>query len=140
MGTELETTSGRTMKFTPERLEQIKNLVERGMPREEIAETIGVTLGSLQVTCSRYGISLRRPKIPGLPRCDVGGAKQMNRNGNMQNRTVSICLRYKDREVEMPLDRDTIGQLALEAEFCHKTIGEMMATLIAEALEAREKK
>ena len=41
MGIELETTSGRTMKFTPERLEQIKNLVERGMPREEIAETIG---------------------------------------------------------------------------------------------------
>ena len=140
MGTELETTSGRIMKFTPERLEQIKNLVERGMCREEIAETIGVTLGSLQVTCSRHGISLRRPKIPGLPQCNVGGAKQMNRNGNMQNRTVSICLRYKEREVEIPLDRDTIGQLALEAEFCHKTMGEMMATLIAEALEAREKK
>ena len=140
MGTELETTSGRTMKFTPERLEQIKNLVERGMCRKEIAETIGVTLGSLQVTCSRYGISLRRPRIPGLPRYNVGGAKQMNRNGNMQNRTVSICIRYKEREVEIPLDRDTIGQLALEAEFCSKTMGEMIATLIAEALEARDKK
>jgi hypothetical protein len=35
--------------------------VERGKSREEIAELIGVTVGSLQVTCSRLGIRLRRP-------------------------------------------------------------------------------
>ena len=51
---------GRQIKFTPERLQQIRNLVERGKSREEIAELIGVTVGSLQVTCSRLGISLRR--------------------------------------------------------------------------------
>jgi hypothetical protein len=51
---------GRPIKFTPERIQQIKNLVERGKSREEIAELIGVTVGSLQVTCSRLGISLRR--------------------------------------------------------------------------------
>ena len=54
-------TRGRRIKFTAERLEQIRNLVERGKSREEIAELIGVTVGSLQVTCSRLGISLRRP-------------------------------------------------------------------------------
>ena len=64
----------------------------------------------------------------------------MNRNGNMQNRTVSLCLRYKDREVEIPLDQTAIGQLALEAQFCDKTMGEMIATLIAEALEARDRR
>src|SRR5262249_21031673 len=53
-------THGRPIKFTPERLEQIRNLVERGKSREEIAELIGVTVGALQVTCSRLGISLRR--------------------------------------------------------------------------------
>ena len=53
-------TSGRRIKFTPERVQQIRNLVERGKSREEIAELIGVTVGSLQVTCSRLGISLRR--------------------------------------------------------------------------------
>jgi len=52
---------GRQLKFTPERIQQIRNLVERGKSREEIAELIGVTVGSLQVTCSRLGISLRRP-------------------------------------------------------------------------------
>src|SRR5262249_18462578 len=53
-------TRGRQIKFTPERLQQIRDLVERGKSREEIAELIGVTVGSLQVTCSRLGISLRR--------------------------------------------------------------------------------
>ena len=53
-------TRGRRIKFTPERLQQIRNLVERGKSREEIAELIGVTVGSLQVTCSRLGLSLRR--------------------------------------------------------------------------------
>src|SRR6516225_12481443 len=67
---------GRPIKFTPERLQQIKNLVERGISREQIAETIGVTLGSLQVTCSRLGVSLRRPPFntgTGLLRRDEPG-------------------------------------------------------------------
>ena len=54
-------TRGRQIKFTPERIQQIKNLVERGKSRGEIADLVGVTVGSLQVTCSRLGISLRRP-------------------------------------------------------------------------------
>src|SRR3954469_11602752 len=58
---------GRQIKFTPERIQQIKNLVERGKHREEIAELIGVTVGSLQVTCSRLGISLRRPRLKPVP-------------------------------------------------------------------------
>src|SRR5215470_10554158 len=49
---------GRQLKFTPERIQQIRNLVERGKSREEIAELIGVTVGSLQDTCSRFGIGL----------------------------------------------------------------------------------
>jgi hypothetical protein len=57
------TIRGRQLKFTPERIQQIKNLVERGKSREEIAELIGVTVGSLQVTCSRLGVSLRRPNF-----------------------------------------------------------------------------
>ena len=57
------TSRGRPTKFTPERLQQIRNLVERGESREQIAEILDVTVGSLQVTCSRLGISLRRPKV-----------------------------------------------------------------------------
>ena len=75
-------TVGRRTKFTPERIQQIKNLVERGQSREQIAELIGMTVGSLQVTCSRLGISLRRPFFDtgtgllrrGRPRSDSGKA------------------------------------------------------------------
>jgi hypothetical protein len=34
-----------------------------GKSRDEIAEIIGVTTGTLQVTCSKLGISLRRPSF-----------------------------------------------------------------------------
>lgn len=54
---------GRPTKFTPERIQQIKNLVERGKSREDIAELVGVTVGSLAVTCSKLGISLRRRMV-----------------------------------------------------------------------------
>jgi hypothetical protein len=56
-------TRGKPRKFTPEKLQQVRNLVEQGTSREAIAEILDVTVGSLQVTCSRAGISLRRPKV-----------------------------------------------------------------------------
>ena len=60
-GTPTPPSWGRQIRFTPERIQQIKNLVERGKRREEIAELIGTTVGSLQVTCSRLGISCGDP-------------------------------------------------------------------------------
>jgi hypothetical protein len=50
-------------KFTPENVRQIINLVERGKSNDEIADIIGLTTGTLQVTCSKLGISLRRPRF-----------------------------------------------------------------------------
>ena len=76
---QLLTTRGRPTKFTPERLQQIRNLVERGESREGIAEILDVTVGSLQVTCSRLGISLRRPKVVHLLRQH----SPIDRNGSM---------------------------------------------------------
>jgi hypothetical protein len=59
-GPQLLTISSRPLRFTPERIGQIKNLVERGYSRDEIAELLNLSVGSLQVACSRFGISLRR--------------------------------------------------------------------------------
>src|SRR5262245_4092055 len=55
--------SGRRIKFTPERVQQIGNLVEQGKSREEIAELIGVTIRSLKVTCSRLAIGIAWPHL-----------------------------------------------------------------------------
>jgi hypothetical protein len=53
----------RRTKFTDANLRQIVNLVERGTSPSEIAEIIGVTLGTLKATCSKLHISLRRPSF-----------------------------------------------------------------------------
>src|SRR3981189_3598198 len=68
------TTRGRPTKFTPEKVQQIRNLVEQRKSRVEIAELIGVTVGSLQVTCSRLGISLRRRDVPNSATGSGGGS------------------------------------------------------------------
>jgi hypothetical protein len=49
-------------KFTPQAIEKITEGVKQGLSREEIAKVLDVSVGSLQVTCSRLGISLRRPR------------------------------------------------------------------------------
>ena len=65
-------TAGRrpARKFTPANIQKIKDWVAEGISREEIAKSLHVTVGSLQVTCSRLGISLRRRDAsgPGGPR------------------------------------------------------------------------
>src|SRR5262245_18913953 len=65
---------GRQIKFTPERIEQIKNLVERGKSREEIAELIGVTLGRCKSRARAWESACGRPSSTtgfgrGLSRC-----------------------------------------------------------------------
>jgi len=143
---------GRQIKFTPERIQQIKNLVERGKRREEIAELVGVTVGSLQVTCSRLGISLRRPNfnngIVSLRRNDPrrnsqpGAMEQVQAPAPRQEveqkvnepgaATFAIRMQYrgKERTTELPLTQDMIGQLAFEAAFRKVSIGAFIGELI----------
>jgi hypothetical protein len=142
----LTATNGRPIKLTPERLQQIRNLVERGMSREQIAETIGVTLGSLQVTCSRMGISLRRPHCVAVavavavaaaapaPRSEAPKeAKPVERRAKL-----AVRMQYQGRErvIELPLSQDQLGGLAIEAHFSNLSIGEMAVKLITAAIKA----
>ena len=151
-------TSGRKIKFTPERLQQIRNLVERGKSREEIAELIGVTVGSLQVTCSRLGISLRRvvfsngmgllrrvplPPISGQPQqnSQSGPVEQPEtttpheeraRTHEMDLATFALRMKYRghERTCELPLTQDMIRQLAFEAQFRNMSMGELVGELL----------
>jgi len=99
----------RQIKFTPERIDQIKNLVERGKRREEIAELIGVTVGSLQVTCSRLGISLRRPIINNgiRPRLKpMTTSPKPAKAEDLPHFAISILYRGEERTTELPLTQD----------------------------------
>ena len=124
----------RKVKFTPERIEQIKNLVEHGKRREEIAELIGVTVGSLQVTCSRLGISLRQPRLKPVPAPPSKPAKAAAR--------FAISMRYRgeERTTELPLTQDMITQLAVEAAFRDAPICDLIGDLITGILQAHARK
>jgi hypothetical protein len=153
------TARGRSIKFTPQRIQQITNLVERGKSREEIADILDVTVGSLQVTCSRLGISLRRPKIingvgllpkrkplyenanltphPGNHDGRVplqSAEEQSHKNSEPDARLASFAIRFQyrgiERTVELPLTSDMIGQLALGAAVRRLSIGELIAEFI----------
>ena len=151
---------GRSTKFTPEKIRQVNNLVERGKSLEEIAELVGVTVGTLQVTCSRLGISLRRPRYDtgtgllkqGRPRSSNGASISVElhpRNGTSSLNPISgegqlpkmhedssasfaLRMRYKggERTTEVPLTHDMIGQLAVEAELRNMRIGELVCEVI----------
>jgi hypothetical protein len=138
--------NGRPIKFTPERFEQIKNLVERGISREEIAETIGVTLGSLQVTCSRMGISLRR-RMPDLAIPVKRQPAAVTENGppNVEisqtenpieraKAAIRVQLSHGHRTIELKLPHDLLGRLAIEAHFENLTFSELISKLLTAAL------
>src|SRR5262245_19677404 len=154
------TTRSRATKFTPERIQQIKNLVERGKSRDEIADILGVPVGSLQVTCSHLGVSLRRPKtIDGVfllkkrepPRANATVPQntgdqdarvplqptqepQEERATTPDACSASFAIRFQyrgmERTDELPLTLHTVGQLALVAALRDVKISELIAELI----------
>ena len=129
---------GRRIKFTPQVIEQIKESVAAGIGRDEIANRVGVTIGSLQVTCSRLGVSLRRIILPNglgghmpdvrgrtIPTpCSVGIAhvreqKEVSqptaRAAPSANFALTMQHNGKEKTNDIPLPSPAIEALALEA-------------------------
>ena len=120
----------RPTKFTPERIQQIRDLIARGVSCEDIAAVVGVTVGTLKVTCSKLGVSLRRPKwrsgnglLPLRAVTCVPGA-------NTATFTVVVRHYGEERRTEVPLTPAMIGKLALEASSRDTTICELARDLV----------
>ena len=123
------------VKFTPQAIEKIKQFVAEGISCDEIANRLDVTVGSLQVTCSRLGISLRRiilsngshhtADVRGIPTsCSVGMVRvqeQKDVSRPVARATpfanFAIMMRHKGKEktTDIPLPSPAIAVLALEA-------------------------
>jgi hypothetical protein len=103
LGPQLLTSRGRPTKFTLERLQQIRNLVERGESREQIAEILDVTVGSLQVTCSRLGISLRRPKVDNGVRL----LRQLNSISRTKTITIHDPIDHNGSALSQPTEQNS---------------------------------
>src|SRR5262244_1911427 len=118
---------GRRVKFTPQAVEKIKDFVAEGISRDEIANRLGVTVGSLQVTCSRLGISLRRiisANGSGRHTADVriahvGEQKKVSQPeacaAPVAKFELTMRCRGKEKATDIPLPSPAIGALALEA-------------------------
>ena len=135
----MQSALGRPIKFTPERLQQIRNLVERGTGRDDIAKMLGVTLGSLQVTCSKVGISLRHrahpeppAPVPVAPALAPAPSPPLAPAPPADHVSVAFTLRYQGREraTAIPLDADDVTQLVLEAELRGMTLGQLISAVI----------
>jgi hypothetical protein len=129
----------RPTKFTPEAVRQIRNFVESGKSREEIAELIGVSVGSLQVTCSRLGISLRAARRRGdsataapVKQAQAAMPHQGCKSVDASVAKFAMSMQYNgyERVFALPFTADIIGQLALEAGFRNMSLGNLLAELI----------
>jgi hypothetical protein len=132
-----EARAKRPSKFTPERIQQIKDLFARGETSERIAAIIGVTVGTLQVTCSRLGISLRRPRVKLLPppRTATSTTRMLGAAG--ETPAFTICMKYKgqERNTPLPLTPSMIRQFAFEACCRDQKIGELAKDLLEAVIE-----
>ena len=125
--------AGRRIKFTPQVIEKIKELVAQGIKRDEVAKRVGVTVGSLQVTCSRLGISLRRIIL----------ANGSGRHAASQPAAraaplakFAIIMRYKGKEktIDIPLPSSAIEVLALEAMSRDLDIARLIGQILVAAI------
>jgi len=151
---------GRRIKFSPQAIEKIKELVAQGASREEIASLLGVTVGSLQVTCSRLGISLRRkilhsgrsphlrdPKgraIPVQGSVGVAYAREQKTEEVPQkvvsladSAKIAIMMRRGGKEVstDVPFTSRGIGELALIAILRDLSIAELVGQALGGAIK-----
>jgi hypothetical protein len=149
------TARGRRIKFTPQVIERIKGFVGEGISRDEIATRVGVTVGSLQVTCSRLGISLRRIILPngsGRHMPDVRGRTiptpcciaHVREPREVSQPTAcaapsakfAITMRHRGKEqtTDLSLPSPAIEVLALETMLRDLTIAELIGQVLVAAI------
>ena len=111
---------------------------------KKLLNRFGATVGSLQVTCSRLGISLRRRDAsgPGRPRTvrppylpshpPIAGQRH---TGTGFQITLTLECNGTRRTTELPLTTSAIGQLKLEAEMRNLSMGQLLAEVASMAIK-----
>jgi hypothetical protein len=147
---------GRPVKFTAQVIENIKKFVAQGISRGEIADRLGVTVGSLQATCSRLGISLRRISlsngsrhtadvrgrtIPARGSVGIAHVRQQKEVSQPAARAVpsakfAITMRQRGKEQtsDIELPSRAIEALALEAMSRDLDIAELIGQVLVAAI------
>ena len=129
----------RPMKFTPQAIAKIKEMVAQGLSRDEIAKLLDVTVGSLQVICSRLGISLRRPRVyyPSYNRLKPQLQLRMLEKRSRPKGKFAITMQREDgqRAVDVPLSNEAIGELVVLASLRDVGLVELIGQILGEAVK-----
>jgi hypothetical protein len=134
----------RTTKFTPENIQKIKDWVVQGICREDIAKSLDVTVGSLQVTCSRLGIGLRNHNNAARVRVESRAFVSNNRVyfGHLQRQPncpakfkLVIQRRGKEQTADIPFTASEVGRLGLEASVQSLPMTDLMSEVLTQALK-----
>ena len=134
----------RRKKFTPANVQKIKDFVAQGLSREGIAKSLDVTVGSLQVTCSRLGISLRghdrAARVRVSSRAFVANGQlyvgHIRREADRRARfQVVLQSQGKELATDLAITARDIGRLGLEASTQGLAMTELMSQVLAEALK-----
>jgi hypothetical protein len=127
---------GRRVKFTPQVIDEVKKFLAEGISRDEIANRLGVTVGSLQVTCSRLGISLRRSSSShSMASVRRGTPLDVNGVAGVSHEFAIVTRRNGEEQTsDIPLPLAAIGVLALEAMSRDLEIAELIAQIMVSAI------
>ena len=133
----------RATKFCPANVQKIKDWVAEGISREEIAVLLDVPLGSLQVTCSRLGISLRRRHVvngnASHPRVISGNRTRHDipNHPPMIGHKFQISLERGGmrRATALPLTARDIAQLALAAAARNVGMTQLLTEIVITAIK-----
>jgi hypothetical protein len=133
----------RRRKFTSDNIARIKEWVGQGVGRDEIANRLEVTVGSLQVTCSRLGISLRKNSsakgngaIRSL-RAAQRSIEHIQQGDDPARAKVRMLIQKQNRlaQFDLPLNQCSIEQLALEASVRGQTVADLIEKIVRQVME-----
>jgi hypothetical protein len=150
-------------KFTPENVERIKDWIAQGLGRDQIASRLGVSVGSLQATCSRLGIGLRlsagvqrsiehvrradhavqvKLSIEHVRRADHAvqvklSIEHVRQADHAVQVRLTLLMETRDRQAafDVPLPQDVLVQLALAASVRDLTTADLIGKIVNQAME-----
>jgi transposase-like protein len=139
----------RRRKFTPEAIEKIKELRKQGARRKDIAESLGVSVNTLSVTCSHLGISLRSEHHTADQDARTEPAPdeiaQVREHKEAPQAAVdtapsgkfSLIMRCGDKEIatDIPVTPRQVAALAVNASLREARLTKFLAKLLVSAIK-----
>ena len=116
----------------------------QGISKEEIAKFLDVTVGSLQVTCSRLGISLRRHNDAARTRVESRAfvsngrvyAGHLQREPNSRAKFQLVLQSHgMEQTTDLPFTTSDIGRLGVEASAQDLGLTDLMSQVLTQALK-----